>query len=289
MKNQSTPTVRVICTLLAVLAVVGLVPTATAAHNNPPSPDTVDLVNLYEQHQPFRGTANDQLDDRHGRLHLGIVEIDTGLTGDPIHHDGYAELGATNPTTTVIAATDGPGMDRFALVIDDRDAEHHRFDVTLPPDATVTHQPTGAIDVHTPTANTTLAPATAVDANGTQIPAQYRITGNQLVIDVDLDDAALPAIVDPVSANYWWGFQDWYSRSDVRRVANLYSAASIASVACNWMPGPLRSPCQKAVNRYTGWISGEWRRAKAENKCLTMRMTWTGQVIGINRYSCNWG
>ena len=218
-----------------------------------------------------------------------VGSVLTGLTAEGIQHDGFVDLGPTTTDTAVIAASDGPGMDRFALVIDDRDAEQHRFRVSLPEDATVTHRPTGAIDVQSAAGDTTLAPAMAVDAEGTLVPARYRIVDDELLIDVELDDAVLPVMVDPVSANYWWGFQDWYSRGDVRRVANLYSATSIAKVACNWMPGSLRTVCNKAVGRYTGWISGEWRRAKAENKCLTMRMTWTGQVIGISRYACNWG
>lgn len=275
--------------LVALLVLAGLAPVAFADTGEESPGTTSQLVDDYEGQQPFRGIANEQLASRDGRLQLGVVEVLTGFTGDPIERDGYVELGATSAGANVVAASDGAGMDRFGLVINDRNAEQHRFPVVLPADAIVAHESTGAIEVRSSAGDTTLAPAMAVDAAGQQVPARYRITGSEMVIDIDLDNATLPVFVDPVSANYWWGFQDWYSRSEVRAFAEWWDVARIAGHACNWLPGWIASICRTAVSRYVGWVSSEWRAAKAEGKCLTMRMTWTGWVTSVQRYACNWG
>jgi hypothetical protein len=276
--------------LVALLALAGMTPTALAnAGEGTNGIETSELIDNYEQRQPFRGNANHELADRGGRLRLGVVEVLTGVTGQPVEHDGYVELGSTGSGTTLIAATDGEGMDRYALVIRDRSAEQHRFTVVLPDDATVEHQATGAIEIRSSAGDTTLAPAMAVDANGAQVPARYRIIGNQLEIDVDLDTAALPVLVDPVTSYYWWGWTEWYSRSDVRWQADWYSVARVASNACRFAPGYLQAACRATVGRYTSWIYNTWQHAKNTNQCLAMSMTWTGQVTNIYAYPCNWG
>jgi hypothetical protein len=91
-----------------------------------------------------------------------------------------------------------------------------------------------------------------------------------------------------VSGSYWWGTQTWYSRSDVRAYASWWGVISIANRVCAWA-GRLQGVCNATVNAYTGWIYNTWMYAKNTNQCLTMKMTWTGQVIGINAYGCNWG
>jgi hypothetical protein len=272
--------------LLALLVATGAAP---AAFGDTSGISTSDLVANYEQQQPFRGTANHELVARGGRLRLGVVEVLTGVTGQLTGRDGYVELGSTGAGATLVAASDGPGMDRFGLVINDRHAEQHRFRMVLPDDATVTHQPTGAIDIHSRAGDTTLAPAMAVDANGNQVPARYQITEKQLVVDVELDNAALPVFVDPVTSYYWWGFTEWYSRSDVRWQADWWSVARVASNACRFTPGHLQSICRATVGRYTSWIYNTWQHAKNTNQCLAMSMTWTGQVTNIYAYPCNWG
>jgi hypothetical protein len=286
---QRTPRV-LIPLVVALLVLTGMAPIAFAhSGESTNGNDTSQLVDAYEQQQPFRGTANELVADGDGLLQLGVVGVLTGVSGDPIARDGYIELGATGAGAVLVAASDGEGMDRFGLVINNRNAEQHRFSVVLPDDATVTHQPTGAIDIHSGTGNTTLAPAMAVDANGDQVPARYQIIQNQLVIDVELDNADLPVFVDPVTSYYWWGFTEWYSRSDVRWQADWWSVARVASNACRFAPGYLQSVCRATVGRYTSRIYNTWQHAKNTNQCLAMSMTWTGQVTKIYAYPCNWG
>jgi hypothetical protein len=276
--------------LLALLVSAGIAPAALASDGeNISGTETSELVDNYELQQPFRGTANNELADRGGRLQLGVVEILAGVAGEPVEHDGYIELGTLGSGAKLIAATDGDGMDRFAVVINDRTDEQHRFRVVLPDGATVEHLATGAIQINSTAGNTTLAPAKAVDADGAQVPARYQIIGDQLVIDVELDEAALPVLVDPVTSYYWWGWTEWYSRSDVRWQADWYSVVRVASSACRFAPGHLQAVCRNTVGRYTSWIYNTWQHAKNTTQCLAMSMTWTGQVTNIYAYPCNWG
>ncbi|MCU1484385.1 MAG: hypothetical protein JWN67_1131 [Actinomycetia bacterium] len=240
-------------------------------------------VEVFRGHAPFQGIANDQLAERDGELQLGVVTVDTGIEGVATGHDGYVELGTTDDGTTIVAASDGAGMDQFGLIIKDRSAERHRFPVTLPADAEVVHEPTGAIEVRTSHGTTTLAPAVAVDASGATVPARYRIQGGELVIDVELAGAQLPVMVDPVSANRWWGHEDWYSINDVRWQANWWNVGGIVKAACRG-----NSACIAIAGAYTNWVYNTWQQAKNTGQCIHMKQLWTGQIIGIEAYGCNW-
>lgn len=92
-----------------------------------------------------------------------------------------------------------------------------------------------------------------------------------------------------VSSTYWWGSQTWYSRADVRAYASWWGVLSIAQRVCTWGPWWMQAGCKRTVGAYTSWIYNAWMHAKNTNQCLTMKMLWTGQVIGINAYGCNWG
>lgn len=250
-----------------------------------------ELVDTYENHQSFRGIANDQLPiNLNEGLDLGniIVQLD-GHQG--IARDGYVDYGLTTDGLHVIAASDGQHMDRFAIVIHEGGADHYTIPVKLPEHATVDNLPTGTIEVTDANGDTTtLAPASAVDAAGKILDASYRIEDETLKVTVDLDDAQYPVMVDPVSATYWWGTQTWYSRADVRQSASWYGVIGIAAQACNAFGNSTAiNACKKTVGAYTNWIYNTWMDAKNNNQCLWMKMTWTGQVIGIGRYDCNWG
>jgi hypothetical protein len=95
-------------------------------------------------------------------------------------------------------------------------------------------------------------------------------------------------IANPVVANHLWGYQEWYSRSYVRQYAGWYGAIEVAKLVCGDLPPGGKQVCNLAVGKYLGWISGTWSYAKNTSQCLTMKELWTGQVIGIQAYGCNW-
>lgn len=244
------------------------------------------LVTAYEGHNTFRGVDLTALD---GNLELGVVSIDVGDSDGGVEMTGFVDLGLNEDNVHLVAASDGPGMDRFGIVVHDGDVASFRFAAEVPDDAVITHEASGAITVSSSEGETTLAPATAVDADGERLSARYQLLGEELVVDVDLDGAAFPVLIDPVSSAYWWGTQTWYSRADVRASASWYGVIRIANAVCYAMPGWARTACLQTVGAYTNWIYNTWMDAKAYNQCLWMKMTWTGQVIGIGRYACNWG
>jgi hypothetical protein len=251
---------------------------------------TSSLVSQYEHRNTFRGVANSNLPRTLAQgLHLGVAEVkfQSGRLGQA--RDGYVDYGTIRRDTDVIAASDGPGRDRFALVLRSADApREYSFDVALPRGARVVNDSSGAIRISSALGRTTIAPAAAVDAAGRSVPSHYQIKHGKLLIQVNAENATFPVMVDPVSANYWWGWQEWYSRSDVRAYASWYGYLGVAKGAC-YDAGPLRSLCLSVVGAYTSWIANTWNYAKNTGQCLTMKMTWTGQVIGVNAYSCNWG
>lgn len=248
------------------------------------------LINQYEDTAQFRGASNEVLPtDLSGRFDLDGIEIDAGTsTGPATIRDGYVDYGRATEGYTVVAASDGRGQDRFGLVIDDATMTTIPLNVTLPDGAVVSNEPTGEVVVTSPVGETTLAPAVAVDADGDPVRARYRILDGELRIDVDLARASLPVLVDPVSAYRWWGYTDWYSRSEVRSQADWYSVIGVASRACSKM-GRYAGICRTTVGRYTDWIYNTWQYAKNTNQCVEMSMTWTGQVTSIRAYGCNWG
>jgi hypothetical protein len=293
--------ILILMALLGVIAAVAVAMTATvfvsvasaksatAKESQARSAMISELINTYERQRPFKGVADGNLPKTLSQgLHLGVITVsfNGGKTG--INHNGYVDYGRANGAD-VIGASDGRNNDRFALVLQNAKAPtRYALMTTLPAHATVVNHPSGSITVNSPTGGTTLAPALAVDARGHLIPARYRITNGKLVITVQNKNATYPVMIDPVSSSYWWGTQTWYSRGDVRNYASWYGAVGVAAAACNEM-GPLAGLCRAVVGRYAGWISGTWMYAKNTNQCLTMRMTWTGQVIGVDAYGCNWG
>ena len=167
-------------------------------------------------------------------------------------------------------------------MIDDRDLTRFDVPVRLPAGAVVSNEASGAVTVSRPGGSTTLAPATAVDAIGRTVPASYRIVDETLQVRVDLSEAVLPVLVDPSTTWHWWGKTEYYSRAEVRQFADWYSVVRVANGACRGLP----AVCGATVGRYTGWIQSTWQTAKRNNQCLSMSMTYTGQVTGLRAYSC---
>lgn len=247
------------------------------------------LVDRFEQVAPFRGTHNELLPaDLANGIAIGRIVLDPGSSASGSTRDGFRDYGTVDTGAGaqygVVAASDGVGRERVGFVIDDRDLVRFDVPVVLPDDAVVQNDASGEITVQSPAGSTSLAPATAVDADGRTVPASYRLVDGALQVRVDTSHAALPILVDPSTTWHWWGKTEYYSRAEVRQFADWYSVVRVASTACRGLP----AVCGATVGRYTGWIYNTWQAAKRNNQCLSMSMTYTGQVTDIRAYSCNW-
>jgi hypothetical protein len=256
-----------------------------------PRVSAAELVAHYDALAPgtpagFAGSDNSRLPaSLADGFALGSVRVLTA-SGEraPEHVAGVVDYGTTTGGYGVVAASDGPRADRFGLVLLDPRHREVALDVVLPDGAAVDNEETGEVVVTAPgLPPTTLAPARAVDADGSPVPARYRIVGDQLLVEVDLDDAALPVLVDPATANHWWGFTDWYSRGEVQAYADWWRVVRVVEKACRGF-----APCVRLARSYTSWVYGTWQHAKRHNMCLSMSQTWTGQVTGIYAYHCTW-
>lgn len=293
-KDANKAARRLVGLSTAVMSFAGIAAMSNTAQADSATENTTstsEMVDRFEQTDIFRGIANEQLPaSPAGGFNLGELTVTVDNTNIGHAADGYVDYGTIDTDVTLIASSDGNKMDRFAIIIEEGGPDSYQFPATVPDGSTIEHNETGTITIETPTGTeTTIAPAVAVDANGTAVNASYTLTADTLTIDVDLDGATYPVMVDPVSTNHWWGYQEWHSRSDVRRFASWYGVLNIAKRACNAAPWHLKTVCRATVGRYTSWIYNTWMDAKRYNQCVWMKTTWTGQVIGVGRYSCNWG
>jgi hypothetical protein len=146
--------------------------TATSARSGTPA-----LVDEYEQHKTFRGVANgDPPKALRQGLHLGVAEVTFQSTTPGIRHDGYVDYGSVARDTDLIAASDGPTRDRFALILETaRAPTKYTVRVTVPSASRVVNESSGAITISSPAGTTTtLAPASAIDATGRNVPGALR-------------------------------------------------------------------------------------------------------------------
>jgi len=213
---------------------------------------TSEMVDLYEQHSPFRGINNSNLPVTAGAVQLGDVTVELPGDGVGVARDGYIDYGFSPEGHGVIASSDGSAMDRFAVILNGpQDPTTISFNANVPPGSTISHDAdTGEIVIATPAGKiTTLAPALAVDAAGEKVPASYTLTDTTLTLTVDTTDATFPVIADPHEAYRWWGIMSWYSRAEVRAYADWWGVAKLTKKACggNWV-------CKQTVGRYVNWV-----------------------------------
>ena len=111
----------------------------------------------------------------------------------------------------------------------------YRFDLTVPAGAALQTTPDGGAAVVGADGGvvSVVAPAWALDANGTQVPTRYRIEGTTLVQVIDHHGAAYPVVGDPC----WtcWAKKAWDVVKCTAAVAafvagNLFVAAKIKKI-----------------------------------------------------------
>lgn len=274
---------------LAFASAATLTPTTVSA-DEPPGSDTSALSNavqIFEENaSEFRGIGNDNLPVQSSDgLELGSITLRPDTSTEATQLDGFVSYGELEDHATLIAASDGPGMDRFAIIINEGGADSYTIPADMP-DGTEIHQDeTGSIDITPPDGEqTTIAPAEAVDAEGNLLPARYDLTNDALTITIDLTDATYPVMVDPARAFRWWGIEQWASRSEVRRTA-------AAGPAVVWAMKRLcggHAVCLAVVSRAGRWVLGIWQRAARNGQCMNMKTGYTGGFY-LRAYNCNWG
>jgi tripartite motif-containing protein 71 len=112
------------------------------------------------------------------------------------------------PDTDMLVSPIAGGIEIFNQLRSQGSPETFRFDVDVPEGGTL--RPTGAWGVEVVSGEATIAtipPATAVDAQGTEVPVDMAVEGDSIVLHVAHRDGdyAMPILLDPILENN----QDW--------------------------------------------------------------------------------
>lgn len=112
-----------------------------------------------------------------------------------------------------------------------------------------------------------IAPAWAKDANGVSLSTSYRISGNVLIQDVDLSNAAFPVIADPRLQKDWLNNTIEFSRSETATAASSDGAfVAVCAPVAFWFP-PVGAVC----GAFAGAASITAKQAQNQGDCLGIR------------------
>ncbi len=119
----------------------------------------------------------------------------------------------TQLDTDLIAVPLGTGLELFSQLRSVQSPEELRFELTLPPGATLREDGEGGAEVVRESERLIRIPAPfAVDAQGADVPVQMRVEGNQLALEIEHRAMAVayPLLVDPIAED-WAGASSWHS------------------------------------------------------------------------------
>lgn len=131
----------------------------------------------------------------------------------------------------------------------------------------------------------------AIDSNGTALPTHYELVGERLIQHVNTEGAVFPVVADP-RVGYGWSIYIRWGRGEVRKCASMAPVVFVGALAggmCSkYVPAkPLAVICGAAVAAVSGALLNTFRLAVNENKCVEIRMDYSGGLDGWRRYSNN--
>jgi hypothetical protein len=132
----------------------------------------------------------------------------------------------------------------------------------------------------------------AKDANGVSLPTSYTIVGaGDLKQHINLTGAAYPVVADPTISFGWYVYVR-YSKSEIHWAYPKLSgyttpAQGLGVVLCAILPiGWVAAACSFIVVKQANSIYGTLKYAYDNNRCMEIRMTYYGPVVGWRTYSC---
>lgn len=131
----------------------------------------------------------------------------------------------------------------------------------------------------------------AIDANGTKVPTHFETNGRTLtqVVDHTSGHFAYPIVADP-SISFGWSIYLRYSKQEVRNLKQqgvFNSYGILWGVLCSRLPNNyLVAGCSISLGTGFWAISQTFQAAANENKCVEVRLDYSGGLDGWRRYAC---
>ncbi len=184
------------------------------------------------------------LDGPGGEISVDLPVVPGG--GDGVVDDSGAVVYESDgsPVSFAAQATADGGM-QVLVVIEGPDAPtEYRFDLTLPAGAALQTTPEGGAEVVGADGRVVsiVAPAWALDANGTQVPTRYRIEGTTLVQVIDHHGATYPVVGDPNWNVFWNRVAIYFNRAETKTIKDSGWSTAVVSGICLAAGGGPASP-----------------------------------------------
>lgn len=130
----------------------------------------------------------------------------------------------------------------------------------------------------------------AIDANGVDVPTDFRLEGNVLVQTVRFTASTVfPVTADPDYGTVWWGWYIRWTKAETKRAASVAGDAQafvgVLSGGCGFIPVPAGPACGIIVNASAWGWAWRVRDAAARGKCLALNIPWASIA---NPYVFQW-
>lgn len=223
------------------------------------------------------------------RLHLPETNTVTGVksgAGTIVYAD------AARSTDLAVQPTADGGARALVTLKNSTAPDEYRFGLDLPPGTELIADGHGGYliaksgDQGATVVGSIDAPW-AKDANGKSVPTSYRVEGGALVQKVTTTaDTAFPVVADP-KVSVGWNVYLKFSKAEVKALNNKIQYADTSVAACAALVNPFAAiGCAGFGTVVIKRIQRVWQYAKDHNRCVELKLTYTGFFSDVKHYKC---
>ncbi|RXS81884.1 hypothetical protein EST92_15355 [Streptomyces sp. TM32] len=127
----------------------------------------------------------------------------------------------------------------------------------------------------------------AKDANGKKVSTAYRLDGNSLIQTIETNETtAFPVVADP-TVSYGWNVYYRFSKAEVKKYASKVKYAAGGAALCGFLGVPAAAvACGVIAGGTLSHFQGVWSSAATYNKCVEVKIGYTGIYGGAKNYKC---
>ncbi|UQA95602.1 hypothetical protein [Streptomyces halobius] len=127
----------------------------------------------------------------------------------------------------------------------------------------------------------------AKDADGKKVPTAYKLDGNSLIQTIETNETtAFPVVADP-EVSFGWNVYYRFSKAEVKKYASKVKYASGGAALCGFLGVPAAAvACGVVAGGILTHFQGVWSSAARYNKCVEVKVGYTGIYGGAKNYKC---